>query len=148
LTEGLIILHKGKIVFEEYPRMTPTDNHLYFSVSKTFVSTLIAILEDREMVDTSKPIKYYMTELKGSGWEGIPVIDILDMSSGINCREKEEGAYTNPEACFQKFQAGFGFPDPDEALNNPIEILKAMEQYEPNGEKWIIPQSILGYRVG
>lgn len=72
--------------------MMPTDKHLYFSVSKTFVSTLIAILEDRGMIDVSKSIEHYMPELKDSGWEGIPVIDILDMSSGINCREMEEEA--------------------------------------------------------
>ncbi|WP_299126372.1 serine hydrolase [uncultured Winogradskyella sp.] len=134
-TDGVIIIHKGQIVFEEYPRMLPKDKHIYFSVSKTFVSTLIAILEDRGMIDVSKPIEHYMPELKNSGWEGIPVIDILDMSSGINCREKEEGAYYNPETCFQKFMAGFGFPNLDNALDNPVELLKSMEKYEPNGKK-------------
>jgi len=135
LTDGVIIIHKGKIVFEEYPRMMPKDKHVHFSVSKTFVSTLIAILEDKEMIDVSLPIDIYMPELKGSGWEGIPIIDILDMSSGINCREMEEGAYENPETCFQKFHAGFGFPNSKNALENPIEFLKTMEQYEPNGKK-------------
>lgn len=135
LTDGVIIIHKGKIVFEEYPRMMPKDQHVHFSVSKTFVSTLIAILEDRNMIDVSKPIEHYMPELKGSGWEGIPIVDILDMSSGINCREMEEGAYDNPETCFQKFQAGFGFPYSANALKNPIDFLRTMQQYEPNGKK-------------
>jgi len=135
LTDGVIIIHKSKIVFEEYPRMMPTDKHLYFSVSKTFVSTLIAILEDRSMIDVSKPIEHYMPELKDSGWEGIPVIDILDMSSGINCREMEEGARDNPETCFQKFQAAFGFPNLETALENPVEFLQTMERFESNGEK-------------
>ena len=134
-TDGVIIIHKGEIVFEEYPRMLPTDKHIYFSVSKTFTSTLIAILEDRGMIDVSKPIEYYMPELKESGWEGIPVIDILDMSSGINCREMEEGARDNPETCFQKFQAAFGFPNLENAWEEPVEFLQTMEQLEPNGEK-------------
>lgn len=135
LTDGVIIIHKGEIVFEEYPRMLPTDKHIYFSVSKTFTSTLIAILEDRGMIDVSKPIEYYMPELKESGWEGIPIIDILDMSSGINCREMEEGARDNPETCFQKFQAAFGFPNLENAWEEPVEFLQTMEQLEPNGEK-------------
>lgn len=80
---GLIIIHKGKIVFEGYPRMFPDDLHVNLVITQVFVSTSIAILEDRGLVDTSKPIDYYFNELKGSGWEGVPLIDILSMSSGI-----------------------------------------------------------------
>ncbi len=81
---GLIIIHKGKIVFEGYPRMFPTDLHINMLITQVFVSTSIAILEDRDLIDTSKPIDYYFDALKGSGWEGVPVLDILAMSSGID----------------------------------------------------------------
>jgi CubicO group peptidase (beta-lactamase class C family) len=81
---GLIIIHKGKTVFEGYPRMFPTDLHVNFLITQTFVSTSIAILEDRGLIDTSKPIDYYFDGLKNSGWEGVPVLDILSMSSGID----------------------------------------------------------------
>lgn len=80
---GLIIIHKGKIVFEGYPRMFPSDLHVTMVITQVFVSTSIAILEDRGLLDTSKPIDYYFEGLKNSGWEGVPVRDILDMSSGI-----------------------------------------------------------------
>ncbi|WP_299764495.1 serine hydrolase [uncultured Dokdonia sp.] len=80
---GLIIIHKGNIVFEGYPRMYPTDLHVNFLITQVYVSTSIAILEDRGLIDTSKPIDFYFEELKGSGWEGVPIIDILSMSSGI-----------------------------------------------------------------
>lgn len=81
---GLIIIHKGKIVFEGYPRMFPTDLHVNFLITQVFVSTAVAILEDKGLIDTSKPIDYYFETLKGSGWEGVPVTDILSMSSGID----------------------------------------------------------------
>ena len=81
---GLIIIHEGKIVFEGYPRMFPTDLHTHLIISHVFISTSIAILEDRGLVDTNNPIDYYFDSLKNSGWEGIPVIDILSMSSGID----------------------------------------------------------------
>tara|TARA_R110002073_G_scaffold128999_3_gene275114 strand:- start:75464 stop:76705 length:1242 start_codon:yes stop_codon:yes gene_type:complete len=81
---GLIIIHKGKIVFEGYPRMFPTDLHINMVITQVFVSTSIAILEDRGLIDTKKPIDYYFEALKNSGWEGVPVIDILSMSSGID----------------------------------------------------------------
>ena len=81
---GLIIIHKGKIVFEGYPRMFPTDLHINMLITQVFVSTSIAILEDKGLIDTSKPIDYYFDALKNSGWEGVPVLDILAMSSGID----------------------------------------------------------------
>ncbi|WP_299252964.1 serine hydrolase [uncultured Aquimarina sp.] len=81
---GLIIIHKGKIVFEGYPRMFPTDLHINMLITQVFVSTSIAILEDSNLIDTNQPIDYYFDALKGSGWEGVPVIDILSMSSGID----------------------------------------------------------------
>ncbi len=82
--DGLLIIHKGKIVFEGYPRMFPTDFHFNYSASKIYVSTSIAILEDKGLIDTSQPIDYYFDDLKRSGWEGVPVVDILAMSSGID----------------------------------------------------------------
>lgn len=89
---GAIVLHHGQIVFESYPRMHAEDKHNYMSVSKGFTSTLIAILEDRELIDVSKPVDSYLPKLAGSGWEGVPVIDVLDMASGIGCLEGEDGA--------------------------------------------------------
>lgn len=82
--DGLIILHQGKIVFEGYPRMFPTDFHLNFSVTKIYASTAIAILEDKGRIDTSEPVDGYLPDLKDSGWEGVPIIDVLAMSSGID----------------------------------------------------------------
>ncbi|NER16558.1 serine hydrolase domain-containing protein [Spongiivirga citrea] len=81
---GLIIIHKGKIVFEGYPRMFPTDLHITMLITQVFVSTSIAILEDRGLIDTDKSIDHYFDALKGSGWEGVPLKDILSMSSGID----------------------------------------------------------------
>ena len=80
---GLIIILKGKIVFECYPRMFPTDLHVNFLITQVFVSTSVAILEDKGLINTHKPIDDYFDGLKGSGWDGVPIIDILSMSSGI-----------------------------------------------------------------
>jgi hypothetical protein len=40
---GLIIIHKGKIVFEGYPRMFPTDLHINMLITQVFVSTSLAM---------------------------------------------------------------------------------------------------------
>jgi CubicO group peptidase (beta-lactamase class C family) len=68
---GIVILHKGKIVFEEYPRMEPYEKPIYWSVTKVFVSTVLAILEDRGLVDVSRPIDYYLPALGESDYAGV-----------------------------------------------------------------------------
>lgn len=100
--DGVVIVHKSKIVFEDYPRMFSYDKHNYMSISKTFASTLVAILEDRGQIDVKNPIESYFSELKGTAWEEIQVIDILDMSSGIDCLELKEGVYSDPNWLLQK----------------------------------------------
>jgi CubicO group peptidase (beta-lactamase class C family) len=107
--DGFIVAHQGRIVYESYPRMRAIDSHLWWSVSKTPTSALIAILEDREMVQVERPIDLYISELRGSGWEGVSVRDILDMASGINCLESDDpDAYTSPAAPFYRYESTLG----------------------------------------
>jgi len=99
-----VILHKGQIVFETYPRMKPYQKPLYWSVTKIFVSTVLAILEDRGLVDVTKPIEFYIPELKDSQLAGIRVRDVLDMASGLDCSDN----YENFEACYYRFETSLG----------------------------------------
>jgi CubicO group peptidase (beta-lactamase class C family) len=132
---GALVLHNGRIVYESYPRMLPQDKHLYMSVSKPFASTLIAILEDRELIDVSKPIENYLPKLAGSGWEGVPIIDILDMASGIGCLEGEDGAYTDPNTCYYHYEASLGWLRPTErTMDDPFNYLASLESHRPSGE--------------
>jgi CubicO group peptidase (beta-lactamase class C family) len=133
-TDGIIILSKGKIIYEEYPRMFTHDNHIYWSISKTFVSTIIGILEDRNQIDVEQPIAFYLNELKGSAWEEVKVIDILDMASGIDCREHEEDAFSDPNTCFYQYFQAIGFPSDEGALENPMNVFKSMKKLREPGE--------------
>jgi CubicO group peptidase (beta-lactamase class C family) len=111
--DAAVILHHGQIVFEEYPRMRPFDKHLYMSVSKALAATIIAILEDRELIDTAKSVDRYLPGLGESGWAGVTIRDVLDMASGIDCRQQVEGAYDNPQLCYYQFEASLGWLRPD-----------------------------------
>ena len=110
---GLIIIHQGKIVFEGYPRMFPDDLHTNLVITQVFISTAVAILEDRGLIDTDKPIDHYFDRLKGSGWEGVPIRDILSMSSGID----------NPFETYSE-------------LLDPIEGYAASKSVSPPGTKY------------
>ncbi len=128
--DGAVVVHNGRIVFESYPRMLPSDRHVWFSVSKTMVSTAIGILEDRRRIDVSQPIDSYLEPLSGTAWEGIPVIDILDMASGIDCPEVKD----ETDSCFWAFYGAFGWPEADQALADPMRSVARMSRSVPSGQ--------------
>ncbi len=98
---GVVILHEGNIVFEHYARMREYEKPIWWSVSKVFVSTLIAILEDRDLLNVSKPVDFYLPELKNSDFAGVTVRNVLDMASGIDC---SDGSYARG-TCYYEFEA-------------------------------------------
>lgn len=100
---GLVILHKGQIVFENYSRMQEYEKPIWWSVTKVFASSLVAILEDRGQVDTTKPVEFYLPELKQSEFEGITVRNVLDMASGVDCSDGDYARGT----CYYEFEASF-----------------------------------------
>jgi len=103
-SQGLVILHKGKIVFEHYARMQPYEKPIYWSVTKVLVAAVISILEDRGEVDIDKPIDHYVPRLSTSAYAGTPVRHILDMASGVDCSEE----YVDKQSCFYRFMSAIG----------------------------------------
>ncbi|MTI31188.1 serine hydrolase domain-containing protein [Xanthovirga aplysinae] len=131
--DGLIILHRGAIVLEEYPRMLWNDKHIWFSVSKTLVGTAIAILEDQDKVNTSEPISNYLREFENTEWEKVSVRDILDMASGMDVVETfSEDEKSN----FLLFYDNFGFANLKAKSKTPIEFLKSIKSIKPSGREF------------
>lgn len=146
-----LVLHRGSIVFETYPRMRQEDKHLYMSVSKAHAATAIAILEDREKIDVSKAVDDYLPTLSNSGWADVPVRDVLDMASGIGCLEGEEGAYSNPERCYYQYEASLGWLKATaDTPDSTFDYMASLEAHRPSGEafEYTSPNTfILGWLV-
>ena len=104
-TMGVVILHRGEVVFEAYPRMEPHEKPIWWSVTKVLVSTVLAILEDEGRVDVSQPVEVYVPELMGTDFEGVSVRQILDMASGVDC---PDGDYSDRDTCYMQFEASLG----------------------------------------
>ena len=98
---AVVVVHRGQIVFEHYPRMKPYEKPIWWSVSKVFASSLIALLEDRGQVDAGKPVEAYLPELKGTDYEGVTVRNVLDMASGVDC---SDGNYERG-SCYYEYEA-------------------------------------------
>ena len=103
-TLGIVILHRGEVVFERYPRMHEYEKPVHWSVAKVFVSTVIRILEERGEIDVSLAIDSYIPELSASSFAGIAVRDILDMATGLDCAEN----YVSWDACYYIYSMAIG----------------------------------------
>ncbi len=87
-TEGFMVIHKDTVVFEQYYRdLQPDETHISWSVAKSFVATMIGILHDEGKFQLMDPITKYLPELKGTGYDGVAIKHILQMSSGVGYNE-------------------------------------------------------------
>ncbi len=101
---GVVILHRGNIVFEHYARMQPYEKPIWWSVSKVLVSAVVSVLEDRGLVDVSQPIETYIPEMATSSYAGTTVQNILNMTSGIDCPEE----YYDRSSCYSGVMQAMG----------------------------------------
>jgi CubicO group peptidase (beta-lactamase class C family) len=118
-TDGFLVLHRGRVVTEEYYNgMRPGTPHLLMSVSKSVVSTVAGILADRGMLDTSAAVVQVVPELAGTSFDGATVQHLLDMRAGTRFDEN----YDNPEADVRTYERVYlwrpdtGEPRPHDAL--------------------------------
>jgi hypothetical protein len=88
-TTALLVARDGRIVFEEYYLGTKeSDRRISWSVAKSFVSALVGIaLAEGRIKSVMDPVTDYAPELKGSGYEGVPLKHVLQMSSGVKFNE-------------------------------------------------------------
>ncbi|MDB5547691.1 MAG: serine hydrolase [Tardiphaga sp.] len=87
-TDGFIALHRGRVVAEWYANgLTPSTQHLIFSVSKSFCGTLGGILVAAGKLDPDALVVSYVPEMKGSVYGDCTVRHLLDMSVGIEFNE-------------------------------------------------------------
>lgn len=123
-TMAVLIVHRGAIAYERYLRQEPLDKPLFWSVTKAFVATVVAILEDRGELDVSEPVDNYIPALKGSAYAGVPVRDILDMASGVDCGDE----YEDQDSCYYRYSAsiGEGFRAPGSA-DNPYDYIAGLQ---------------------
>ncbi len=83
-TDGIVVLHRGRIVYERYMgALTPEGHHIAFSVTKSFFGTLAAALIAEGKLDAKATVARYLPELKNSGFGDATVAQVLDMTTGV-----------------------------------------------------------------
>jgi CubicO group peptidase (beta-lactamase class C family) len=109
-TDGFLVLHKGKITFEKYfGAGDPHRPHIAFSVTKSVVGTLAAMLAVEGKLDPSAQVTKYVPELKDSAYGDSTVRQVMDMTIGVRFSED----YSDPKAeVFAYARAGGMAPTP------------------------------------
>ncbi len=89
ITTALVVVKDDAIVFERYALGNTRDsNATSMSVAKSFTSALVGIAIDEGLIESiDDPIEQYVPELKESGYAGVTIKQILQMSSGIDFSE-------------------------------------------------------------
>jgi hypothetical protein len=103
--DGVLILHKGRIVFERYFGVMNRDQpHIAMSVTKSYIGTLTEMLIADGTIDETAPVARYVPELAGSGFGDASVRQVLDMTTGLAYSED----YTDPNADVARYGIASG----------------------------------------
>ena len=101
-TDGLAIVHRGRLVFEHYANgMTAQDPHILMSVSKSMLGLLAGILAGQRALELERPVSDYVESLKATGYHGATVRDLLDMRTGV-AFEEDYAAASGPMVAYRK----------------------------------------------
>lgn len=83
-TEGLLIIHKDTIIYEQYSLgLQPDEKHISWSMSKSFIGTLVGIAVEQGKLKLDDEVTSLLPDFKGTGYEGVTVLDLLCMRSGV-----------------------------------------------------------------
>ncbi|GLQ30731.1 serine hydrolase domain-containing protein [Litoribrevibacter albus] len=88
-TTALLVMQGDEITHESYRLGTKAeDKRISWSVAKSFLSALFGIaVEQGHIQSLEQAVTEYVPELKGSGYEGVSIKDVLQMSSGVRFNE-------------------------------------------------------------
>jgi CubicO group peptidase (beta-lactamase class C family) len=95
-TTGLVVVKDDTIIFEKYYRgNTESSKAISWSVAKSFVSALFGIaVAEGYIKDINQPVTDYLPSLKSSGYNGVSIKNVLQMSSGVRFNE-DYGDFTS-----------------------------------------------------
>jgi CubicO group peptidase (beta-lactamase class C family) len=132
-TDGVIVVHQGEVVLEEYRRgMQGDDVHLLQSVSKSITGALTGVLVDRRMLAVEDLVTDHVPELRETSFAGATVRHLLDMRAGTRFDE----TYANPASDLRASEAQFGWAPGPRPAADAIAYLSALENHRPHGDRF------------
>ncbi|HEX5195027.1 MAG TPA: serine hydrolase [Solirubrobacteraceae bacterium] len=132
-TDGVLALHRGAIVLEEYRRgMRDEDVHLLQSVSKSITGVLAGVLVHSGALAPEDRICEHVPELAGSAFEGASVRDLLDMRAGTRFDE----TYADPDSDIRASEAQFGWAPGPRPASDSLTYLRTLSNHRSHGGRF------------
>ncbi len=128
-TDGVVILHKGRVVYERYARgFDAGKRHLAWSVSKSFTSALVGIAEGRGALKLEDSICKHVKARREENC-AITVRNLLEFASGLDWREDYEngGSYQTSSVLAMLYGEG---------RKDMVSFISGHERQEPPGTSW------------
>jgi CubicO group peptidase (beta-lactamase class C family) len=139
-TDGILIFHKGKVVYERYfGALNETGKHAAMSMTKSLTGLLAEILVVEDQLDDTAKVESLVPELKGSAFGSATVRQVMDMTTALDYSED----YSDPEAdiwVYSKAASPLPKPKDYEGPNGYFEYLQTVGQNGIHGE-------VFGYRT-
>ncbi|KAM0231886.1 hypothetical protein ACHAPO_008182 [Fusarium lateritium] len=134
---GCVVVQNGAIRLEEYRHgNSKASRNDVQSVTKSVVSTALAIAQQEGKLSVNDPVSRHVEELKGTAWADVPLLALSSMSSGVVEQSEDERPADVPNPMY----ATELYPqtDPDAVLNwlktarKVAEPLEEFHYYNPN----------------
>ena len=125
-TDSLLVMHKGKLVFEFFNNFTTCETpHIIFSISKSLTSLLTGILVSKKLIDVNTSVTKILPETIGSAYEDATIRNVLDMNVASNFIED----YSGKAEIFQQYRSSTGWDIPS---NNDVAHLSGLHEFLSN----------------
>jgi len=131
-TDGIVVLHKGRVVYERYFGALKVDGqHVAQSVTKSFFGTIGATLVAEGKLDENAKVAQYVPELEGQSRLAYATIrQLLDMRTGLKYSEN----YADPKAeIWDHVRAGSVLPRPP-GYQGPQTFYEFLQTVKKEGE--------------
>ncbi|MCY1721584.1 serine hydrolase [Prolixibacteraceae bacterium Z1-6] len=133
--QGLLVIHDGKIVLEEYPGMRELDKHSWFSASKQILGLTVHILEEEGLIDLEQTVNYYLPDYNNDDWKKVKVKHLLHHVSGMDYVETNAN-FMNPEHALARVTSYALASRHEDGGQSAYDILKEVRSYIEPGVKY------------
>ena len=130
-TDGIVVLHKGRIIYERYFGVFKEDGqHGAMSVTKSLIGTLGAMLVAEGTLNPSRRVVEYVPELANSAFGDATLRQLLDMTTALKFSED----YADPTAeIWAHARAGNPLPKPKN-YSGPRSYFEFLQTVKKQGE--------------
>lgn len=129
-TDGIMVLHKGEVVYERYfGCLDEGGKHAAMSMTKSVTGLLAQILVTEGKLDETKLVRDIIPEVTDSAFGSATVRQVMDMTTGVKYSED----YSDPNADIWVYSAAASPLPKPEGYSGPNGYWEYLAQVQPDG---------------